>query len=79
LKPSIAKVVFSPGRIGDPPATTDQGEIFIAFLRDISHKSPPISRVIAARDKALAGEKSKTDFLSTMSHVRTPLNGRFAI
>jgi hypothetical protein len=50
-----------PGRIGDPPATTDQGEIFIAFLRDISQRAPP-SRVVAARDKALAGEKLKTDF-----------------
>ncbi|UWR22003.1 PAS domain-containing hybrid sensor histidine kinase/response regulator [Sulfitobacter sp. S190] len=57
-------------------ATTDQGEIFIAFLRDISHRVAAEAELVAARDKALAGEKLKTDFLSTMSHeIRTPLNG----
>jgi len=57
-------------------ATTDQGEIFIAFLRDISHRVAAEAELVAARDRALAGEKLKTDFLSTMSHeIRTPLNG----
>lgn len=57
-------------------ATTDQGEIFIAFLRDISQRIAAEAELVAARDKALAGEKLKTDFLSTMSHeIRTPLNG----
>ncbi len=57
-------------------ATTDQGEIFIAFLRDISQRVAAEAELVAARDKALAGEKLKTDFLSTMSHeIRTPLNG----
>lgn len=57
-------------------AMTDQGEIFIAFLRDISHRVAAEQELVAARDKALAGEKLKTDFLSTMSHeIRTPLNG----
>ncbi|MFI2769885.1 ATP-binding protein, partial [Sulfitobacter sp. M22386] len=32
--------------------------------------------LVEARDRALAGEKAKTDFLATMSHeIRTPLNG----
>jgi len=57
-------------------ATTDQGEIFIAFLRDISRRVAAEAELVAARDRALAGEKLKTDFLSTMSHeIRTPLNG----
>ncbi|MDP5360811.1 MAG: PAS domain S-box protein, partial [Paracoccaceae bacterium] len=57
-------------------ATTDQGQIFIAFLRDISHRVAAEAELVAARDKALASEKMKTDFLATMSHeIRTPLNG----
>jgi PAS domain S-box-containing protein len=57
-------------------ATTDQGDIFIAFVRDISHRVAAQTELVAARDKALASEKLKTDFLSTMSHeIRTPLNG----
>ena len=57
-------------------ATTDEGEIFIAFLRDISSRVAAEKELVEARDKALAGEKMKTDFLSTMSHeIRTPLNG----
>lgn len=57
-------------------AATDEGAIFIAFLRDISHRVKAEQELVATRDRALAGEKSKTDFLATMSHeIRTPLNG----
>jgi PAS domain S-box-containing protein len=57
-------------------AATDEGEIFIAFLRDISKRVADEAELVEARDKALASEKLKTDFLSTMSHeIRTPLNG----
>lgn len=57
-------------------AETDDGEIFIAFLRDISVRVTNEKELVLARDKALAGEKLKTDFLATMSHeIRTPLNG----
>ncbi|QDC10759.1 response regulator [Oceanicola sp. D3] len=57
-------------------AETDQGEIFISFLRDISHRVKAEAELVETRDRALAGEKAKTDFLATMSHeIRTPLNG----
>ncbi|MFG6515475.1 response regulator [Sulfitobacter sp. TB366] len=57
-------------------AQTEDGEIFIAFLRDISHRMQAERDLVEARDRALAGEKAKTDFLATMSHeIRTPLNG----
>lgn len=57
-------------------AQTADGEIFIAFLRDISQRVRSERELVVARDRALAGEKAKSDFLATMSHeIRTPLNG----
>jgi PAS domain S-box-containing protein len=57
-------------------ATTREGEIFIAFLRDISAQVEAERELVRARDSAMAGEKAKTNFLATMSHeIRTPLNG----
>lgn len=57
-------------------AETREGEIFVSFLRDISYRVAAEQELVAARDRALAAEKSKTDFLATMSHeIRTPLNG----
>jgi hypothetical protein len=52
-------------------ATTDEGEIFIAFLRDISRRVAAEAELVMARDKALASEKMKTEFLSTMSPYYT--------
>lgn len=57
-------------------ASTAEGEIFVAFLRDISARIAADKELIQARDKALDSERAKTNFLATMSHeIRTPLNG----
>ncbi len=57
-------------------ATTDDEHIFIAFLRDMSKQVADQAELIQARDKAIAGEQSRSKFLTTMSHeIRTPLNG----
>ena len=52
------------------------GEIFIGFIRDISRQVAAEKELVEARDRALAGEKAKSDFLAVMTHeIRTPLNG----
>ncbi|SMX49152.1 hybrid sensor histidine kinase/response regulator [Maliponia aquimaris] len=57
-------------------AQSPAGEIFIAFIRDISDRVRNEAALKRARDRAIAGEKQKTDLLAVMSHeMRTPLNG----
>jgi len=53
-----------------------EDEMVVAFLRDISHRVAAETELVDARDKALAGEKAKAEFLAMMTHeIRTPLNG----
>jgi PAS domain S-box-containing protein len=57
-------------------ASSGPDEILIGFVRDISQRVSDEKELIEARDRALAGEKAKADFLKLMSHeIRTPLNG----
>ena len=57
-------------------AESEEGEIFVSFLRDISAQKAAELALTQARDDALAGEKAKADLLAVMSHeMRTPLNG----
>lgn len=55
---------------------SEEGEIFVAFIRDISARKAAEAELLKARDDALAGEKAKAHLLAVMSHeMRTPLNG----
>ncbi len=57
-------------------AGMESGGLIVAFVRDISERRRAEADLLQARDRALAGEKAKADFLAVMSHeMRTPLNG----
>lgn len=57
-------------------AHSPEGEIYIAFMRDISDRVRSEAELKRARDRAIAGEKQKAELLAVMSHeMRTPLNG----
>lgn len=61
-------------------AESQGGEVFVAFLRDISDRVADEEELKQARDDALAGEKAKAELLAVMSHeMRTPLNGMLGI
>lgn len=52
------------------------GSVAVAFVRDISERRRAEDTLRDARDRALAGERAKADFIAVMSHeMRTPLNG----
>ncbi|MBJ3763371.1 response regulator [Maribius pontilimi] len=52
------------------------GRMTVIFLRDVSERRQAEADLTQARDQALAGERTKAQFLAVMSHeMRTPLNG----
>ncbi len=74
-KPGTVHTVF-PVELSINAAESEDGEIFVSYLRDISKRVAGENELVEARDKALAGEKAKADLLAVMSHeMRTPLNG----
>ena len=57
-------------------APSDTGQVMVAFVRDITRQVEEAEELIQARDRAVAGERSKDEMLTVMSHeMRTPLNG----
>nr|WP_226898649.1 PAS domain-containing hybrid sensor histidine kinase/response regulator [Mangrovicoccus algicola] len=57
-------------------ADQDDGHVFVAIIRDITRRKAAEEGLTQARDRALAGERAKAEFLAVMSHeMRTPLNG----
>ena len=65
-----------PAEVSIASAPGPEGELRIAFLRDVSQRVANERALRQARDRALAGERAKAQFLAVMSHeMRTPLNG----
>jgi PAS domain S-box-containing protein len=55
---------------------TEDGNIFIAFLRDTTQKKADEVELVDARNKTIAVEKCCSEFLANMSHeICTSLNG----
>ena len=60
--------------------TGPEGDLYVAYIRDITQRVKTERELTDARDKALAAARAKSQFLAVMSHeMRTPLNGVLAV
>lgn len=65
-----------PVEVSSSVAESQEGQLAISFVRDVSDRVAAEAELVQARDKAVRGEKAKADILAVMSHeMRTPLNG----
>lgn len=65
-----------PVEISIGSATGEEGEIFVAYIRDITNDIEKEDQLLVARDEALSAYREKSRFIAVMSHeMRTPLNG----
>ena len=56
------------------------GDIFIAYIRDISHAKAAEKSLLDAKETAELANRAKTQFISAMSHeIRTPFNAVLGI
>ncbi|MDN5568364.1 MAG: ATP-binding protein, partial [Paracoccus sp. (in: a-proteobacteria)] len=53
-----------------------QQPLLVAYVRDVSERVAEKAELIEARDRAVAGQQTKDQMITVMSHeMRTPLNG----
>lgn len=59
---------------------SSSGDIFIAYIRDISESKAAEEALLKAKDAAELANRAKTQFISAMSHeIRTPFNAVLGI
>jgi len=69
-----------PAELSIGAAPDEAGQMYIACIRDISDRLETERVLTDARDRALAADRAKSEFIAVISHeMRTPLNGLLAV